>query len=61
VRRHLAGVERARSLLGFAASVGIEEGLSRYVDWVRSLPRKPNTGLESEEARNWQLAAATGA
>ncbi len=61
VRRHLAGVERARSLIGFAASVGIEEGLTRYVDWLRSLPQKPSTDLESEEARNWQLAAATGA
>ncbi|HKB33793.1 MAG TPA: NAD-dependent epimerase/dehydratase family protein [Candidatus Dormibacteraeota bacterium] len=61
VRRHLAGVERARSHMGFAASVGIEEGLSRYVDWVRSLPGQPSTGLESEEARNWQLASATGA
>jgi nucleoside-diphosphate-sugar epimerase len=61
VRRHLAGVERARTQLGFAATVGIEEGLARYVDWVRSLPRQPITGAESEEARNWQLAAATGA
>jgi len=61
VRRHFAGVERARSLLGFTADVGIEEGLARYVEWVSSQPRQLDSALESEEARNWQLAAAVGA
>jgi len=61
VRRHFAGVERARSLLGFTATVGIEEGLARYVDWVKSQPDRLDSGLEAEEARNWQLAAAAGA
>jgi UDP-glucose 4-epimerase len=61
VRRHLAGVERARSRLGFAASVDIREGLARYVDWVRSVPRPTNSGLEAQEARNWQLAAVPNA
>ncbi len=61
VRRHFAGVERARSLLGFTADVGIEEGLERYVEWVSSQPRHLDSALESEEARNWQLAAAVGA
>jgi UDP-glucose 4-epimerase len=61
VRRHFAGVERASSLLGFTATVGIEEGLARYVDWVTSLPEQRDSGLEAEEARNWQLATAAGA
>jgi nucleoside-diphosphate-sugar epimerase len=61
VRRHLAGVERARSRLGFAASVSIGEGLARYVDWVRSVPRPTSSGLEAQEARNWQLAAVPNA
>jgi UDP-glucose 4-epimerase len=61
VRRHIAGVERARSLLRFTATVSIDEGLARYVEWVRSLHRQPSSGLEAEEARNWQLAAATNA
>jgi UDP-glucose 4-epimerase len=61
VRRHLAGVERARSRLGFAAGVGIGEGLARYVDWVRSVPRPAGSGLEAQEARNWQLAATPNA
>src|SRR5260370_26658799 len=33
VRRHLPGVERARSPLGFAAGVGIREGLARSPGW----------------------------
>ena len=61
VRRHLAGVERARSRLGFAASVDIAEGLARYVDWVRSLPQPTSSGLEAKEVRNWHLAAAPNA
>jgi UDP-glucose 4-epimerase len=61
VHRHLAGVERARSRLGFAAGVGIGEGIARYVDWVRSLPQRAGSGLEVQEARNWQLAAAPNA
>jgi hypothetical protein len=47
--------------LGFAASVDIGEGLARYVDWVRSVPRPTNSGLEAQEARNWQLAAVPNA
>jgi hypothetical protein len=58
VRRHLAGVERARSRLGFDARVNIDEGLARYVEWVRSAPQPAGSGLEAQEARNWQLAAA---
>jgi UDP-glucose 4-epimerase len=58
VRRHIAGVERARSLLGFAANVSIEEGLARYVNWVRSLPQQHSSALEAQEARNWKPAIA---
>lgn len=57
VRRHLAGVERARSRLGFDAGVGINEGVARYVDWVRSVPQAAGPRLEAQEARNWQLSA----
>jgi UDP-glucose 4-epimerase len=59
VRRHVAGVERARSMLGFRAEVGIEEGLGRYVDWARSQPPSAVSAPELEEARNWQLAASS--
>jgi len=35
VRRHRADTSLARRALGFAPRVGLEEGLRRYVDWVR--------------------------
>jgi len=59
VRRHIAGVERARSMFGFSAQVGIEEGLERYIAWVRSTSDGGVPGIEEEEARNWQLAAVS--
>jgi len=59
VRRHVAGVQRARSMLGFSATVGIDEGLSRYIEWVRSAPLRGVSAPEEEEARNWQFASAS--
>ena len=59
VRRHVAGVQRARSMLGFSATVGIDEGLSRYIEWVRSEPLRGVSAPEEEEARNWQFASAS--
>jgi UDP-glucose 4-epimerase len=57
VRRHLAGVRRAQSLLGFTAGVGIEEGLERYIQWVRSAPGRDVLDPQEKEAQNWNLAA----
>lgn len=59
VRRHFSGVERARSLLGFSARVGIEEGLHRYIDWARTMREHGLGGAEGVEVRNWQSAAAS--
>ena len=53
VRRHLADVSRSQALLGFSPPVGIEEGLPRYVEWVRQLPGDPASWLEGEEVLNW--------
>jgi UDP-glucose 4-epimerase len=57
VRRHIAGVDRARHLLGFTAGVGIEEGLTRYLAWVRSVAREPIAWVEREQELNWEPAA----
>jgi len=53
VRRHWADVSRARAELGFAAPVGIEEGLSRYVAWFREAYPDPAACLRDEAVRNW--------
>ncbi len=53
VRRHLADVGLARASLGFQAEVGIEEGLSRYVEWFRQAYPDPSACLAHDVVRNW--------
>ncbi|HET7343857.1 MAG TPA: NAD-dependent epimerase/dehydratase family protein [Methylomirabilota bacterium] len=53
VRRHWADVSRARKELGFSATVGIEEGLARYVAWFREAYPDPAACLRDEVVRNW--------
>ena len=53
VRRHWADVTRARTELGYAAPVGIDEGLSRYVAWFREAYPDPAACLRGEVVRNW--------
>ena len=38
VERTCADVSRARTLLGYRPSVGIEEGIPRFVEWLRTQP-----------------------
>lgn len=40
VRRRLAATSRARDSIGFTAKVGLDDGLSRLVDWWRAEQRK---------------------
>ena len=40
VPRRLADVDKARRLLGFTCSVGLEEGLRRLVEWRRETVRR---------------------
>jgi UDP-glucose 4-epimerase len=57
VRRHLAGTERARRMLGFEATTSIDEGLADYVEWVRRLPGDPRDRLADEAVISWEPAA----
>jgi UDP-glucose 4-epimerase len=50
VLRHHADTTRAREALGFEASVPIEEGLARYVEWVRATSAEP---VAPQAVRNW--------
>jgi UDP-glucose 4-epimerase len=54
VRRHFADVSRARRLLGISPSVSIEEGISRYVAWLRSVAPDPKALLAEQDAVNWR-------
>jgi UDP-glucose 4-epimerase len=53
VRRQEADTRRSRMFLGFTADTGIEEGLARYIDWVRAQPGEPRSWLLGEEVQNW--------
>jgi UDP-glucose 4-epimerase len=53
VRRNHANVDRARDMLGFDTGVTIEEGLSRYIDWVRAQPHPVIDG-NGEEVVTWR-------
>jgi UDP-glucose 4-epimerase len=53
VRRHAASVEKAEQVLGFHARVGIQEGVRRYVRWLRSTGIDPEAWVEREPIRNW--------
>jgi len=54
VRRHQGDDSWFRTLLGFAAQVGIEEGLERTIDWFRTLPYAPEKMLSEEVVRSWE-------
>jgi UDP-glucose 4-epimerase len=53
VRRHWADITRARTELGFAAPIDIEQGLTRYVAWFREAYPDPAACLRDEVVRNW--------
>jgi UDP-glucose 4-epimerase len=58
VRALQADTRLARETLGFAAKVGLEEGLRRYIDWFRAIHPDPAALLE-DDIRNWRLPADT--
>ncbi len=60
VRRHLCDTTRARSLLGFLAGVGIEEGLARYIEWAHGVAERRPPSLDDEEVVNWRPERVAG-
>lgn len=50
VMHHYADTTKARSIVGFEATIGIREGLQRYVDWVRTDGGEVG---EPDRVRNW--------
>lgn len=53
IRRHLASTEKARQRLGFTADVDFEDGIRRYVEWVRAQLDGFSAGLDESEVINW--------
>lgn len=53
VRRHWADVRRAAALLGFRATVALEDGLRDYLAWFRQAYPDPAACLAGATLRNW--------
>jgi UDP-glucose 4-epimerase len=53
VRRHAAGIGLARRLLGFIPKVSVEDGIPRYVDWLRASGSDPHALLAEQQQVNW--------
>jgi len=53
VRRHVADTRKARELLGFEARTGIQEGIRRYVEWLRGSTDDVREMLSREVLFNW--------
>ena|SRR5438034_4730620 len=53
VDRHWADTTKAREVVGFEAKIPLAEGLSRYVEWLRSTPVSRDTHGEPTVVRNW--------
>jgi UDP-glucose 4-epimerase len=49
VSHHYADTTKARTVLGFEASIPVEEGLERYVRWALEQVESP----DAERVRNW--------
>jgi len=57
VLRLCANMEQAQTLLEYEAGVPLVDGLTRLLEWYRSLGVSPETLLEREVVRNWDIQA----
>ena len=49
----VADVSKANRILGYSADVGIEEGLDRYIAWVKDQELDLDCWWEQEQVKNW--------
>jgi UDP-glucose 4-epimerase len=53
VLRHAADITKAKKMLKFSPEISLKEGLSRYVDWIRTAYPDPTKLLKLIPERNW--------
>ena len=53
VDRHYAGNGKIERLVGFAPEISLEDGLNRYLEWIRKTTADPGELLAGYETRNW--------
>jgi UDP-glucose 4-epimerase len=54
VMRHYADVSKAREMFRFAASIDIEEGIEKYINWFTSQGYDYKELLRQEKVFNWE-------
>ncbi len=54
VRRHFAGVEKAKRLFDFTAAIGIDEGLDRFMQWFTSQGYDLGRLMSEDVVFNWE-------
>lgn len=55
VLRLFSDTSKARSLIGFAPRVSLNEGLSALLAWYQSQGRTPDELLQNEVVKNWEV------
>jgi UDP-glucose 4-epimerase len=53
VERHYADISKAQKLVGYSPTVDIEEGIHRYVEWIKQQNIDIDAWVEQEQVRNW--------
>ena len=53
VMRHYADIGKARQLFNYSPSVGIDTGISKYIQWIYSENVDISAWLEQEQVCNW--------
>jgi hypothetical protein len=58
VRRLCADSSQARAVLGYEARVPLQQGLAELLGWYRAQNVSPETLLEREVVRNWDMTVS---
>jgi UDP-glucose 4-epimerase len=53
VVRHYADISKARRIINYSPAVDIEQGIGRYVDWIRTQNLNMQQWLKQEKVQNW--------
>lgn len=53
VERHYADIGKARKLLGYSPTVDIEDGIKKYIEWIKTESVDIDAWVRQEQIRNW--------
>jgi len=53
VKRHYADISKAKRLFNFIPTIGIEDGIDRYIKWLRTQDIVLEDWIEQEKIKNW--------